>query len=137
MAAQLNQLVAAIRNRLDRVGGVGMVYDSYAAPNLTEADFPVLVFSLGGLNVTTHFSDTIDQVTGTVVVSHHTLCADGTAAMRRIMEATYSALHRSNLTSTDWTSIQLRCVARGAIVAIGEGMYAQDDTYALTGNASV
>jgi len=137
--AELGNLVGAIRDALDGDPEVGRVFDTYAGPNLTEDDFPVVVFSIA-VGVTTHFpgaAGAVDQITGSVLVYHHTLAAEGTAAMRDIADRTQAALHQSNLTATGWRSIQCRLVSRSPIEAIGEGMYQQVDTYNLIGEPTL
>ena len=141
MPAQLTDLVAAIRNALDAVHGVGLVFDSYAGPNLTEADFPVVVFSVAPVHVSTFMpgaAGAVDQVTGGVTVYHFSLAPLGTQAMRELMDKTQEALHQSNITTaTDWNSIQTRLVSRSPIDALGEGMYRQVDQYNLIGEGTI
>jgi len=140
MAAQLGNLVAAIRDALDAVPGVAPAYDAYAPPNLTEADFPVVVFDVAPINVTTHMpgaAGSVDQITGTVKVYHFTLSALGTVAMRDLMDLTKEALHQANLTATGWRSIQTRLVNRSEMDAEGEAMFGQVDTYNLIGEGTL
>lgn len=132
--ANMRQIIEAVKGAIAAAPPLGSTFASYAGPNLTESDFPIIVFAVETINVSTFMpgaAGAADQVTGALVVYHFTLSAEGTRVMHDLMEDTKARLHQQDLTADEWSSIQLRLVSRSGIEAAGEGMYNQIDTYNL------
>ena len=134
--AKLQDIMASVRSLIAAMPGVGTVYDTFAAPNLPESEFPLVVFRFRGVGVETAFGDSIDRLVGLMSVYHYTLAANGPGPTRELSDKTFEALHRIQPGVPGFADVQLRCLTCGPVDAIGEGMYAQADDYEIRAGAS-
>jgi len=132
--ARLQTIVNAIREVLKPVESSGAgVYDTQAPPNLSEDSFPLLVFSLRELTPITFMSGAPSDLLGTMLVFHHSLGPKGAGELRKLEDDTYEALHKTRFVVDGWADVQLRCLLRGGIDFIGEGLLGLTDRYEILG----
>jgi len=132
--ARLQSIANAVRETLKPVesGGAG-VHDTQAPPILDENSFPLVVFSLRELTPCTFMSGAPSDLLGTMLVFHHSLAPKGAGELRKLEDGTYAALHKTRLTADGWADVQLRCLLRGGIDFLGEGLFGLTDRYEILG----